>query len=132
MEEELDYLVDTCVFIDYLRGNPNVYDILTEYENVNLSMSAITMMELLIGAFNKKEVIYIQNAFRNINVIHISEDISKLALEYVAAYSKSHNLQIPDALIAATSVEMNMRLITSNVSDFHYIPDIKLHKFFLL
>jgi predicted nucleic acid-binding protein len=89
-------------------------------------MSAITMMELLIGAFNKKEAIYIQNAFRNINVIHISENISKLALEYVAAYSKSHNLQIPDALIAATSVEMSMRLITSNVSDFHYIPEIQL------
>ena len=132
MEEKLDYLVDTCVFIDYLRGNPNVYDILTKYENINLSMSSITMMELLIGAFNKKEAIYIQNAFRNINVIHISENISKLALEYVAAYSKSHNLQIPDALIAATSVEMNMRLITSNVSDFHYIPDIELHQFFLL
>ncbi len=126
MEEELDYLIDTCVFIDYLRGNPNVYSVFTGGKNINLSMSVITMMELLIGAFNKKEVIYIQNAFRDINVIHINENISRLALKYVSTFSKSHNLQIPDALIAATSVEMNMKLITLNVSDFHYIPDIDI------
>jgi predicted nucleic acid-binding protein len=88
------------------------------------------MMELLIGAFNKKESVYIQKAFKNIDIIHINEKISKLAEKYIAAYSKSHNLQIDDALIAATSVENNMDLITYNISDFHYIPNIRLHNIY--
>jgi len=127
MEEKLNYLIDTCIFVDYLRGNPKVYDVFTEDENVKLSMSSITMMELLAGAFNSKEVIYIQNAFKKINIVHINEGISKLALEYVVSYSKGHGLQMPDALIAATAVTMGMELITHNISEFYYIPKIQLH-----
>ena len=42
---------------------------------------------------------------------------------------KSHNLQIDDALIAATSITMDIELITYNVSDFRFIHKIKLYQF---
>lgn len=78
METKINYLLDTCILIDFLRGNKSIYDILVDNENVNLSMSTITMMELVIGAFNKKEMLYIQKAFSKIKVIYINEEISKL------------------------------------------------------
>jgi len=124
--KSLNCLIDTCIFIDYLRGKPSVYDIFVRNKDIKLSMSAITMMELLIGAFNKKEVFYIQKSFKDIKRIHVNEKISNLAEEYIATYSKSHNLQINDALIAATAVENEMPLVTYNISDFQYIPNIKL------
>jgi predicted nucleic acid-binding protein len=86
------------------------------------------MMELMLGAFNKREVNYIQKAFKKINIIYINEDISKMAQELIIKYTKSHNLQIDDALIAATSIIMNIELVTDNISDFQYIPDISLYK----
>jgi hypothetical protein len=39
--------------------------------NINISMSTVTMMELMLGAFNKMEINYIQKAFKNINIIYI-------------------------------------------------------------
>lgn len=94
-----------------------------------LSMSTITMMELVIGAFNKREVSFIQNAFKNINIIYINEEISKLGQEFLITYNKSHNLLIHDALIAATSLTTNLELMTYNKADFKYIPNIKLYQF---
>jgi len=125
----MNYILDTCILIDYLRGEPSVYDFLATNEDVRLSMSTITMMELMLGALNKREVNYIQKAFKTIDIIYINEDISKLAESFIIRYSKSHNLQIDDALIAATSIKTNLQLITYNVSDFKYIPDIQLYQF---
>jgi predicted nucleic acid-binding protein len=43
----LNYLLDTCILIDYLRGEPSVYDLFVNDEKVKLSMSTVTMMELI-------------------------------------------------------------------------------------
>jgi predicted nucleic acid-binding protein len=87
------------------------------------------MMELIIGALNKREVNYIQKAFKKIDIIYIDENISKMAENLIIKYSKSHNLKIDDALIAATSIKMDAKLITYNLKDFKYIPDIQLYQF---
>ena len=129
MAKELNYLLDTCLLIDYLRGESSVYNLLVNNAEIKLSMSTVTMMELTIGAFNQREVNYIQKAFKEIDVIYIDKDISKTAEDLIIKYSKSHNLQINDALIAATSMKMNVELITYNVSDFKFIPDLKLYPF---
>ena len=129
MDEKLNYLLDTCILIDYLRGEQSVYDLLVNKFDINLSMSTITIMELVIGALNKREVYYIQKAFQRIDKIYIDNNISKTAEGLIVNYSKSHNLQINDALIAATSLIVNAELITYNVSDFKFIPDIKLYQF---
>ena len=129
METRLIYLLDTCILIDYLRGNQSVYDLLVKNDKIELSMSTITMMELMIGAFNKREVQYIQKAFEKIAIVYIDNNISRLAETLIINYSKSHNLQIDDALIAATSITKKIDLITYNISDFHFIPNISLYKF---
>jgi len=128
MDEKLNYLLDTCILIAYLRGEPSVFDLFVRDERISLSMSTVTMMELIIGALNKREVNYIQKAFNKIHTIYIDEDISKIAESLIINYSKSHNLQIDDALIAATSIKMNAKLITYNISDFRYIPDVQLYQ----
>jgi predicted nucleic acid-binding protein len=128
METKLTYLLDTCILIDYLRGNESVYTLFVNNHDVNLSMSTVTMMELMLGALNKRETNYIQRVFKNINIICINERISKMAEDLIIKYAKSHNLQIDDALIAATSITMDIELITDNISDFQYMPNIRLHK----
>jgi predicted nucleic acid-binding protein len=45
MEKKLILLVDTCIFIDYLRGEDGVYDFITNDDTVDLAMSTISMME---------------------------------------------------------------------------------------
>jgi predicted nucleic acid-binding protein len=44
------------------------------------------------------------------------------------AYSLSHKLSVPDALIAATAIVHDVALYTLNVKDFHFISDIELYQ----
>lgn len=118
----MKYLCDTCILIDYLRGVASIKDKLETDKLENMAMSSVTLMELLVGAINKKEIILIKKAFNEITVIEVSDTISKLATSLIEKYAKSHNLQIPDALIAATSICTSTPLYTLNIADFKYIP----------
>jgi hypothetical protein len=46
----------------------------------------------------------------------------------IESYSKSHGLQIPDAIIAATALSLEAKLFTLNLKDFRYIDGLKLQK----
>ena len=122
----MEYICDTCVLIDYLRGNSEIYQKLSKDRQSGLAMSAVTYMELMVGAFNKREVSMIKKAFSDFEVIEISEPISVKSRMLIEKYSKSHGLLIPDALIAATAIEYDLPLYTLNISDFRFIPEISL------
>ncbi|MEA3341097.1 MAG: type II toxin-antitoxin system VapC family toxin [Chloroflexota bacterium] len=55
----------------------------------------------------------------------ISEEIAKMAGDYLNQFARSHYLDLGDALIAATARYLNVELITRNVK--HYpMPDISV------
>lgn len=60
--------------------------------------------------------------------IPIDNNISNLAVSLVEKYVLSHNLSIPDALIAATALTHNIKLFTLNIKDFKYIDNIRLNE----
>lgn len=120
------YLCDTCVLIDYLRGKSAVRQKLEKDRSLGLAMPSVTYMELMVGALNKREAGIIKKAFSDFEIIEISDAISVKARNLIEKYAKSHGLLIPDALIAATALELGLPLYTSNVKDFQFIPDLIL------
>jgi predicted nucleic acid-binding protein len=48
-------------------------------------------------------------------LIDISVPISKRAFQLMLQFNMSHGLVIPDAFIAATAMEENLQLVTSNI-----------------
>ncbi len=95
-------LCDTNVIIEIFKGNMNT---IREIEIIgfdNIAISSITTMEMYHGALNKVELKKINKYLNTIEIFHIDIEISKTAIDLIEKYSKSHNLQIPDALIAAT------------------------------
>lgn len=126
MAPTVEFLCDTSVLIDYLRGDEKVREILQADHFGRMSMSSVTLMELVVGAFNKQEVRMIRNAFDDMAIIQINEEISEKAVQLIGSYSKSHNLRIPDALIAASALVLGLPLFTRNTSDFRFLPDIQL------
>ena len=51
----------------------------------------------------QKRTEQIKKHLKTLNIVHFDNDISELAVSMIESYSKSHGLQIPDAIIAATA-----------------------------
>ena len=120
------YLCDTCILIDYLKGKAEVQQKLTKGREQGLGMSSVTYMELMVGALNKREVGIIKKAFSDFEIVEVSESISIKARNLIEKYTKSHGLLIPDALIGATALELELPLYTANIKDFQFLPDLVL------
>jgi tRNA(fMet)-specific endonuclease VapC len=117
-------LLDTNILIEVLKGNKSIIEKLipgTQY-----CISVVCSMELIYGARDKAEVKKIEKALGQLRCYHITSSISKIALELMRKYSKSHGLAIPDALIASTAIIEELPLFTLNVKDFRYIDTLSL------
>ena len=119
-------LCDTNVIIESFKGNDVAIAELKSIGIGNISLSAVTVMELYYGAYSKRELSKIKRNIRSIAVLEINVDISGKSINLIEKYAKSHNLQIPDAIIAATSLTYGIKLHTYNRRDFEYISGLKL------
>jgi len=121
-------LCDTNIFIEIYRRNDVIRSILEDVGQKNIAVSDITCGELFYGAINKAELKMISNDLKKITVLHINNEISKIAVNLVEQFCLSHKLDIVDALIAATAIYYDIELFTLNLKDFKFIQNLKLYK----
>lgn len=119
-------LLDTNILIEVFKGNAHIITTIQDAGLENLALSSITAMELYYGAFNRLELQRIRKNLSAFQILHITTAISETATHLIERYAKSHNLQIPDALIAATALENHCELLTLNVRDFRFITGLAL------
>ena len=88
-------------------------------------------MELLQGAQNKKQQKDVRNflAQFNFTILPLTEQIGHRASIYVEEYSLVNGIRAGGALIAATAIENNLQLCTSNAKHFKTIQDLDLKIF---
>ena len=120
-------LCDTDIFVEALKNTASVTSLLKGIGFQNISLSAITLMELYFGALNKRELAKIKNRMQKLKIVNLNNVITETAIDLIETYSKSHGLRIPDALIASTAICSRMELLTHNVKDFKFIERIKLY-----
>lgn len=121
-------LCDTNVIIETLKGDEKTIKIIERIGLENIAISSVTVMELYFGALNKRELNKIKKYLKALNIAHFDNSVSELAVSMIESYSKSHGLQIPDAIIAATALSLEIKLFTLNLKDFRYIDGLKLQK----
>ena len=127
-ETNLMILCDTNVIIEALKGDDKTIKIIERIGLENIAISSVTVMELYFGAFNKRELNKIKKHLKALNIVHFDNNVSELAVRLIESYSKSHGLQIPDAIIAATALSLGIKVFTLNLRDFRYIDGLKLQK----
>lgn len=124
---------DTDVMIDYWDTNAkrhnNTKHILENMIGIdNVVISAITKMELLMGASNKAEENKIKKKLLRFNTALINNNVTLEAIELFENYRLSHGLAIPDCIIAATAKVMELELYTYNVKDYKFISKLSLYE----
>lgn len=122
---------DTDVMIDYWdvsskRHSQTKIIIEDKIGLDNIVLSAITKMELLMGANNKTEESTIKKKLGRFNIALINNDITILAIELFETYRLSQGLAIPDCFIGSTTRILNLELFTYNLKDFRYMSELKL------
>ena len=120
-------LIDTDILIDVTRDIPHAIQRLTEeVEQAVPIISSITRKELLMGCRNKEEVAKILNFLTRFSLQRLTPAIDALADRLLETYYLSHGLMIPDALIAATALELKCPLLSKNQKDFRFINSLVL------
>ena len=122
-------LCDTNIIIELFKGDSSTIEIVENIGIGNISISVISEMELFFGALNANELNKIKKYLSSLEIIQIDLLISEKAVGLIEKYSKSHHLQIPDSIIAATSLIYGMELLTYNVKDFKYIKHLRLYDY---
>ncbi len=123
----MKYLVDSDVLIEVLRNNKPVADELEALHNAKhtLCYSPITKAEIYHGLRQEEEE-RTARLFAGMECFIVDDSIAEQAGEHLRTYHRSHGLQLPDALIAATAFYRQAVLITFNRR--HYpMDDIKFH-----
>ncbi|WP_081138899.1 MULTISPECIES: type II toxin-antitoxin system VapC family toxin [unclassified Halomonas] len=122
-------LVDTDVLIWNLRGNIAAAERLDDLPG--FSLSAVSYMELVQGMRNKQELNQLRQALHywQAKIVHLDEGVSARATFLVESYALSHNMQMADALIAATAMELGAPLLTANDRHYRHIDGLDLDIF---
>ena len=118
-----DYLVDTDVFIDFLRG----YDRAVAFIRTDPSrivLSPIVLAELYAGARGDEEVARLDDLARLFPTRGVSTEVARAGGLLRAEYGKSHGLGLADALLAATARHYSLALKTLNVRHFPMFPGL--------
>ena len=120
-------IVDTDILIDFAAEDERAARCLKQREQVStLAVSAITVMELMVGCRNKSELRKTERLLERFEVIALNEQASATATELIREYRLSHGLLIPDALVAATALAANCDFVTKNQRDYRFIEGLKL------
>ncbi len=122
-------IFDTDIFIWAERGNKKAAKLMEKAEERFLSIQ--TYMELLQCAKNKTQHKHVKDFISSFGfiVLPLTENIGHRASIYVEEYTLSSSIRSGDAIIAATAVENNMILSSSNVKHFKMIKELKLKAF---
>ena len=122
-------IFDTDIFIWAQRGNEKAAKLMEMSEERHLSIQSF--MELLQCAKNKKQHKHIKDFLTAFDflVLPLTENIGHRASIYIEEYTLSSGLRSGDAIIAATAVENNLPLVSSNVKHFKKIRELQLKSF---
>jgi predicted nucleic acid-binding protein len=125
MDENEIILCDSNVIIDWINNRQKAINDLQRIKG-NIAISIITVFEIIAGAKDMVMQKRFEKLLAGYTIISLDNSISLLGINLYKKYKLSHGLDMPDSLIAATAIELDLPLFTYNIKDFRYISGISL------
>jgi predicted nucleic acid-binding protein len=120
-------LIDSDILIDAGRNEQKAVAFLDDaIQHNSAQVSVVSHMELIVGCRNRSELRALDRFLTRFEIVGLTDGISRLAVDLLREYRLSHGLLIPDALIAATTLDGQMSLATKNKRDFAFIEGLEL------
>ena len=122
-----NYLLDTTVIIDCLRGRKAIVDFVTKIasEGSTVGCCAVNVAEVYAGMReNERQVT--KKFLDSLEYYEVTRNVAEQAGAYKRQYGqKGVTLSLSDAIIAAVAISNNLTLVTDNVK--HYpMPELDI------
>ncbi len=120
----MQYLLDTCVISDFIRGEAGTQTRLKQTPPVDIAISVVTVMELRYGlVLNPQRAQKIESAISSllssVTILPFCREEAEQAAHIRAALKRQgHPIGAYDVLIAATAQHHNLRMVTANQREF--------------
>ena len=112
------WLIDTNIVLYLLNGDTHLADMLTDKE---LTLSNISRMELLsFPDITKGELAKVEVFLEAWPVV----EINSLIEEHAIAIRRRHRLKLPDSIIAATAMHLDIPLVTGDASMLKLLDEL--------
>lgn len=119
-----DAIVDTSVFIDYLRQIPLAQEWFLENTQTNLAVTPIVWMEIVQGARNRIERAQYIRFLRQFDIEHPTVDSNLWAMRQFAQFHLGHGIEMADVMIASVAVHLNVPLYSLNLRHYQVLPGL--------
>jgi len=119
------WVIDTNIALYLLNGDEHLAHMLTDKE---LTLSNISRMELLsFPDISKKELAKVEVSPEAWPVV----EINALIEEHAVSIRRKHRLKLPDSIIAATAMHLDIPLVTSDKAMLKLLEelDVILYEF---
>ncbi len=127
----MNYLLDTCVIIDLVRGDANTIELMKSKAPYQVMISTITEFELRYGLeqaskLKSKSKSIVEAILAEISILNFRSNEAIEAAK-IRDFLRSSGKPIGpyDVLIGATAVANDLILVTSNEKEFLRIPELK-------
>ena len=117
-------LLDTDIAVDILRKYTPALRWLQTVED-EIALSGFSFLELINGCENKEEQQKVERTVSNIQILWLSMDGCKTALELFAKLHLRNDIGILDVLIANVALENHLPLHTFNTKHYKAITMLK-------
>lgn len=114
-------IVDTNILIDYLKGKHKAVRFISELHSVKTSV--VVTSELFSGVSNKVEMRMLKEFLTFVEQVEVSKTIAEEAGLLRKKYFKSHGIEIPDAIIAATANYLQEPIASLNKKHFSVLTN---------
>ena len=121
-------LLDTSVFIDFLRGSDTANTWIGNFSTSELAYSVITAAELIAGCRNRREQDIVERELALYPMIQVSGAVSQTAFEWYRQFHLSHGVGFLDCLIGASAHHYGLIVCTLNDKHFRPLPEVRLER----
>lgn len=130
----MSYLVDTDILISAAGGWPDAQQLIADISNDGAAISIVSLGEIFEGAFGGLEPAGTQGLMRlrayleGFHIINLNDPVMERFARLRADLRRQGRL-IPDfdILIAATTLEHRLTLVTHNLRHFQRFPDLVIY-----
>ena len=121
-------LIDTDILIDHLRGLDKAKEYLKKIESGKVKgvISVITEAELSAGE-SMRDILVQMKVRRLVRILEKVEVTSEIAWK-AGELRRDYKCRLMDALIAATAMKLNLKLVTRNVKHYERIKGLEIEE----